>query len=179
MENRRLKRMAGLIVTGLMALAAMLPATAADKPVLKLTPTPAAETTFSVGAIGAFRTERLTHETTLGAGLDAGWQLNRRVSLHGSVVGYETGDWGGLMVDESEVYARAQLWRSTGGGLELYAKGGGARDWERERWGMSAGLGAEWRLSRVVGLGVDYSVRMWAKDGPLDGLLRTSLNFRL
>ena len=78
----------------------------------------------------------------------------------------------GGVVDESELYGRANFVKFANESFTLYGKGGFARDWNDEAWATSVGVGAELRLSKNVGVSADYSIRAWFSDREKDSLAR-------
>lgn len=132
---------------------------------------------ITVAPVAALQTENIVGESRFGAGLDLGFDVNPYVSIHGTAIGYETGQWGGSVVDESELYGRANFVKFKNETFVLYGKGGVQRDWQESLWGFGVGAGAELRLSKNVALGADYTVRAWFKERDKDSLARALVQF--
>ena len=125
---------------------------------------------ITVAPVAALKTENITGQSTFGAGLDLGYNINRFVSIHASSLAFE--DWRGGVVDETEVFGKANFVRFAGEAVQLYGKGGFVRDWGDEAWATSVGLGAELKLSKNIAVGADYSIRAWFSERDKDSLAR-------
>jgi len=125
---------------------------------------------ITVAPVAALKTENITGQSTFGAGLDLGYNINKFVSIHASSLAFE--DWRGGVVDETEVFGKANFVRFAGEAVQLYGKGGFVRDWGDEAWATSVGLGAELKLSKNIAVGADYSIRAWFSDRNKDSLAR-------
>lgn len=125
---------------------------------------------ISVAPVAALRTEGITGASTFGAGLDIGYNINKFVSIHASSLAFE--DWRGGVVDETEVFGKANFVRFAGEAVQLYGKGGFVRDWNDEAWATSVGLGAELKLSKNIAVGADYSIRAFFSEREKDSLAR-------
>ena len=131
---------------------------------------------ITVAPVAALRSADITGPSTLGAGLDLGVAVNPFVSIHGSAVGYESDQWRGGVVDESEFYGKGVFARFADESFRLYGKGGAVRDWGEDLWGFAVGAGAELRFSKNAGVAADYSVRAWFKERDKDAQLRVLVN---
>ncbi len=131
---------------------------------------------ITVSPVAALTHENLTGNGTLSAGLDLGVKVNSFVSIHGSALASEAGDWRGGVVDESEFYGKATFAKFKNETFTLYGKGGAVRDWTASLWGFGVGAGAELRLTKNVSLAADYTIRAWFKDRDKDGQLRGLVN---
>lgn len=125
---------------------------------------------ITVAPVAALKTENITGASTFGAGLDLGYNINRFVSIHASSLAFE--DWRGGVVDETEVFGKANFVRFAGEAVQLYGKGGFVRDWNDEAWATSVGLGAELKLSKNIAVGADYSIRAFFSEREKDSLAR-------
>ena len=125
---------------------------------------------ITVAPVAALKTENITGQSTFGAGLDLGYNVNKFVSIHASSLAFE--DWRGGVVDETEVFGKANFVRFAGEAVQLYGKGGFVRDWGDEAWATSVGLGAELKLSKNIAVGADYSIRAWFSEREKDSLAR-------
>jgi hypothetical protein len=125
---------------------------------------------ITVAPVAALKTENITGTSTFGAGLDLGYNINRFVSIHASSLAFE--DWRGGVVDETEVFGKANFVRFAGEAVQLYGKGGFVRDWNDEAWATSVGLGAELKLSKNLAVGADYSIRAFFSEREKDSLAR-------
>ena len=125
---------------------------------------------ITVAPVAALKTEGITGTSTFGAGLDLGYNINKFVSIHASSLAFE--DWRGGVVDETEVFGKANFVRFAGEAVQLYGKGGFVRDWGDEAWATSVGLGAELKLSKNIAVGADYSIRAWFSEREKDSLAR-------
>ena len=125
---------------------------------------------ITVAPVVALKTENITGTSTFGAGLDLGYNINKFVSIHASSLAFE--DWRGGVVDETEVFGKANFVRFAGEAVQLYGKGGFVRDWGDEAWATSVGLGAELKLSKNIAVGADYSIRAWFSEREKDSLAR-------
>lgn len=186
-------------------LAAAITLSAADtnKPV---TTTTSWLDSVTVAPVGAVRTTDLTGRSEWGAGLDLGYKVNPFVSLHvvnlafegpgqtshsddfkptgkgGHGDGFTTGpnSWGGTAIDETDLLVKAIIGPMSTDKVSVYALAGGLHQWgEDQRWGLSAGGGLEYRLSKNFSLAGDYSVRMFSESlngSSLDSLVRALVN---
>ena len=125
---------------------------------------------ITVAPVAALKTENITGTSTFGVGLDLGYNVNRFVSIHASSLAFE--DWRGGVVDETEVFGKANFVRFAGEAVQLYGKGGFVRDWGDEAWATSVGLGVELKLSKNIAVGADYSIRAWFSERDKDSLAR-------
>lgn len=125
---------------------------------------------ITVAPVAALKTENITGTSTFGAGLDLGYNINKFVSIHASSLAFD--DWRGGVVDETEVFGKANFVRFAGEAVQLYGKGGFVRDWGDEAWATSVGLGAELKLSKNIAVGADYSIRSWFSTRDKDSLAR-------
>jgi len=125
---------------------------------------------ITVAPVAALKTENITGTSTFGAGLDLGYNINKFVSIHASSLAFE--DWRGGVVDETEVFGKANFVRFAGEAIQLYGKGGFVRDWNGEAWATSVGLGAELKLSKNIAVGADYSIRAFFSEREEDSLAR-------
>ena len=125
---------------------------------------------ITVAPVAALKTENITGTSTFGVGLDLGYNVNRFVSIHASSLAFE--DWRGGVVDETEVFGKANFVRFAGEAVQLYGKGGFVRDWGDEAWATSVGLGVELKLSKNIAVGADYSIRAWFSEREKDSLAR-------
>lgn len=148
-------------------------------------PLPAAEnksilTQISVAPVGAYQQAGFTHGPgQWGAGVELGLPINPFVSLRVRNLAFEgRGDWGGSVVDETAVFARAELKPFTADRFFLYGTGGGARHWEIEDWSFGVGLGAEYRFNRNVSLSAGREIRAYFGDHRRDWLTTAALNLR-
>jgi hypothetical protein len=131
---------------------------------------------FLVAPIGAIRTADITGASEWGAGLDVGYKVNPFVSLHVANLTFEGDSWGGLLVDETDLYAKAKFTKFSTDSFTLFGIAGGQRDWVEEDWGFGVGLGASLNFNKHVSLSVDYSLRAWFNRDK-DSLARVALNF--
>lgn len=132
---------------------------------------------ITVAPVAALQTENLVGESHFGAGVDLGFNVNPFVSVHGTALSYDTENWGGSVVDESELYGRANFVKFKNESFVFYGKGGLVRDWQQSLWGFGVGAGAELRLSKNVSLASDYTVRAWFKGRDKDSLARALVQF--
>ena len=132
---------------------------------------------ITVAPVAALKGADITGEHTLGIGLDLGFNVNKYVSIHGTALTYETENWKSGVVDESELYGRANFVKYANESFVLYGKGGVARDWTNDDWALGVGLGAELRLSKHVALGSDYTIRAWFTGTEKDSLARAFVAF--
>lgn len=151
----------------------------------------------TLAPVGALRTAGITGSSEWGAGIDLGAKVNPFVSLHVVNLSFEgNGDsttiktehgsatresdaWGGRLVDETDILVKAKIARFSTESFSLYGIGGGVRDWNGERWGVSVGAGMELAFNKHLSLGADYSVRPYFKavnGSSKDSLLRALVN---
>jgi hypothetical protein len=131
---------------------------------------------ITVAPVGALTQADLNGKGTYSAGLDLGVSINPFVSIHGSALASEAGDWRGGVVDESEFYGKAVFARFKNESFALYGKGGAVRDWTADLWGFGVGAGAELRLTKRFSLAADYTIRAWFKERDKDGQIRALVN---
>lgn len=166
------------IITFLTAVAFAITATAADnqKSILD---------GISVSPVGAYKQEGFTHGPgQWGAGVDLGLPINKFVSIHVRNLAFEgpgqsshgvktgkgfdivtTGQepWGGSVVDETSLYARADFVSFAGEKFRLFGTGGGSRHWESEEWSFGIGVGAEYRFTKNIAASVSREIRAYTK----------------
>lgn len=147
---------------------------------------------ITLAPVGALKTADITGHSEWGAGVDLGVKLNPFVSLHVVNLAFEgpghttveskkgsttTGphSWGGSVVDETALLAKARIARFSTETVSLYGIGGGLRDWTEDDWGFSAGAGVELAFSKRFSLAADYSLRAWFNRDK-DSLLRALVN---
>lgn len=133
---------------------------------------------ITVAPVVALQTEGLTGKSTLGSGVDLGVGINKFVSVHVTGLAYETGDWGGSVVDESEAYVAADLTKFANDTFIVSLKGGAVTDWTEGDYGLSVGLGARIQLSKALSIGSDYSVRAWFAEREKDSLARLFVSYK-
>ncbi len=132
---------------------------------------------ISVAPVAALKGSEITGEHTFGAGLDLGFDVNKFVSIHATALGYETDNWRGGVVDESEVYGKANFVKFANESFVFYGKGGATRDWSGDDWALGVGLGAELRLSKSVSVGADYTINAWFEETKKSSLARALVSF--
>lgn len=132
---------------------------------------------ITVAPVAVLKGADITGEHTFGTGLDLGFNVNKYVSIHGTALTYETEHWQSGVIDESELYGRANFVKYANESFVLYGKGGVARDWTNDDWALGVGLGAELRLSNHVALGSDYTIRAWFNGNEKDSLARAFVAF--
>ena len=133
------------------------------------------EITFA--PVAAIKSEGITGASTFGAGIDIGFDINKFVSIRSSSLAFESDGWHSSVVDETEVYGRANFIKYAKESFVLYGKGGVVRDWNDEAWATSIGLGADLRLHEHVSVGTDYSIRAWFSDRTKDSVARAFVQF--
>lgn len=133
---------------------------------------------LTVAPVVAQRSAGFTGASDLGAGLDIGFNLNKFVSLHVGNLTFENHDWRSAAVDETEIYAKANLARFAKESFLVYGKGGVARDWNDDKWSLAVGLGAQLNLNKTVALVADYTIRS-KFGGSESGLARAGMQFTL
>ncbi len=127
---------------------------------------------ISIAPVAALKGAEITGSHTFGTGLDLGFDVNKFVSIHATALGYETDNWRGGVVDESEIYGKANFVKFANESFVLYGKGGVTRDWSGDDWALGVGLGAELRLSESVSVGADYTVNAWFRETEKSSLAR-------
>lgn len=131
---------------------------------------------ITVAPVAAITQADLTGAGVFSTGLDLGVGINKFVSLHVTALASEAGDWGGSVIDESEVYGKATFARFARETFTLYGKGGAVRDWGEDLWGFGVGAGAELRVHKNISLAADYTIRAWFDDREKDGQIRALVN---
>lgn len=109
-------------------------------------------------AVGVFKSQSF-ESPHYGAGVSAGVQLNKYVTLGLSLISYEDGNWGGSAIDETPLSIRADLLKSDNGKLRLFGIGSGVRDWANDDWGFGVGLGVRLDLTKNFYLESSAQVR--------------------
>lgn len=132
---------------------------------------------IKVAPNAVLKTAGLNGESTFGAGLDLGANVNKSVGLHITAVTFETGDWRNSSVDESEAYCSADLTKFSTETFVPYFKGGGVADWNDCDFGLTVGGGARLQFNKRVALFGDYTLRAWLTEGRgKDGVARVGLD---
>lgn len=122
---------------------------------------------LTVAPFAALKGAEITGENTLGAGLDVGLGVNDFVSIHIANTTLELDGWRSSVVDETEVYGRADFTPFKSNPFVVYGKGGVTRNWDNQAWALGVGVGAQYNFTEKVGLGADYTVNAWF-NGPED-----------
>lgn len=132
-------------------------------------PTPTPPTTdwvskISVSPFGSVSHTDFEGAPTWGAGADIGYHFNKTLSLHGSLVGTETDNWGGTAIDETSVLLRGNIIRFYEDRATIYLLGSADRYWETHKhgdgdWGFGMGAGLEFRFTEKFSIGADYRIR--------------------
>lgn len=133
---------------------------------------------ITVAPVAALTYPDITGSPTFSTGVDLGVGINKFVSIHATAMASEAEDWGGSVIDESELYGKAMFAKFAKETFTLYGKGGVVRDWGESLWGFGVGAGVELRLSKRVSLAGDYTIRAWFDDREKDGQVRALLNFK-
>jgi hypothetical protein len=131
---------------------------------------------INVSAVGAYQQAGLTHgPSEYGAGVDLGLPINKFVSIHCRNLSWEGPDksWGGSVVDETSIYARADFVSFAAEKFRLFGTGGGTRHWNLDDWSFGVGLGAEYRFSKHIAMSAAEEVDALIKN---DKRWRTILN---
>lgn len=131
---------------------------------------------ITVAPVAVLKGSEFTGNHTLGAGIDIGFGVNDFVSIHVANYGFETDGWRSGVVDETEVYAKANFARFANESFVLYGKGGATRDWQAQGWAMGVGLGAQLNLSQSISLASDYTINASFSDAPKYSVIRGLLN---
>ena len=122
---------------------------------------------IDIQTIGVYRSVDF-ESARYGAGALLGVSLNKYVTLGLSLVAYENGSeraWGGAVIDETSLLVQASLLRSDNGKLELFAVGGGARDWQHDDWAFGCGLGTRLNITKRFYAESSAQVRAWIHGG--------------
>lgn len=115
-----------------------------------------------VAPVGIIKYANLTDKPQYGAGAAVGFQLNKYVSLEGTLIGFKSPDnWGGSAIDETDVNANFDLLKAVGGKLSLYGVAGGARDWTASDWGLNIGAGLSYSPIKKVSIFGQYVYQVW------------------
>lgn len=138
---------------------------------------------FTAAPVSALRTDGLSGPSDFGAGLDIGVGVNKFVSIHATALTYENDGWRSSVVDESELYVRADLTKFSTDSFIPFFKGGGQADWNNGDFGLGAGGGARipFTKKQIVSLAGDYTIRAWfsrASRSNKDSLARLYLEFK-
>ncbi len=124
----------------------------------------------SVSPYAAVTHHNITDGQSWGAGADLGVGINKFVSLHALVLGYEDNNWRGPAVDEASLLCKARLVHNANETLSLYGIGGADRDFNTSDWAVGIGLGVELRLAKNISLFGDSRVRAWFSDNRSEDL---------
>ena len=116
----------------------------------------------SVSPFAAFD-HNLERGVDYGAGLDLGYSLSKPVSIHARATSFSNEDWRGAAIDEGALLVRATLFTSNSKGARLYATGGINRQFDKDDWAMSGGLGIGLKLHKNVELLAESQPTIWLK----------------
>lgn len=131
---------------------------------------------FSIAPVAALKTVDLNGKSTFGVGADVGIGINKFVSIHGAAYGFEDPDnWRGGVVDEGELYGRANFVRFAQESFTFFGKGGLNYDFGREDLGFGVGAGLELKFNEYLAAGVDYTIRAHF-DSDKDSLARVFIS---
>lgn len=130
----------------------------------------------TVAPVAVIQTLDLTGASQFGAGVDLGYKVNSFVGVHVVNLAFEQRDWGGSVVDETDLLIRADITKFKINTFTPYFIGGGLYDWNTDSFGMSVGFGGQINFTKNIGAGGDYSVQ-FLEDGGKRGLTKFFLNF--
>lgn len=116
---------------------------------------------ISVSPFGTIVHDGIGDGESYGAGLALSYGVNPFVSVELSAVTYSDNDWRDEAIDESALLVKARLLKDESGKLSLYAIAGADRDWGREEWALSGGIGVQFTVHQNVSIFVDSRVRAW------------------
>ena len=119
---------------------------------------------LSVSPFGTIVHDGIGDGESYGAGLALGYSVNKAVTLELSGTTYSDNDWRDEAFDESAALARFRLLKDETERLSLYGIAGADRDWGREAWALSGGLGVSLAVHKNASIFVDSRVRAWMKD---------------
>lgn len=131
---------------------------------------------ITVAPVAVLKGDGFTGSHTMGAGIDLGASVNKFVSIHVANYGIESDDWRTGVIDETEIYAKANLAKFAGESFLVYGKGGATRDWRAKEWAMGVGLGAQLNFSKAISLASDYTINASFGDAEKYSQIRTLLN---
>jgi hypothetical protein len=132
---------------------------------------------FTLAPVIALKAPNIDGDGILGAGAALSFRVNDFVSLQVHNLAYESNNWRDSTIDETSFLVKADITKFKWNSFVPYFIGGGQRDWTREDWGFSAGVGAQYNFSKKISLGADYSLRAWFnndKDSLARGFLSIS-----
>jgi hypothetical protein len=132
---------------------------------------------ITVAPVAVLKGSEFTGNHTLGAGIDIGFGVNDFVSIHVANYGFETDGWRSGVVDETEIYGKANFARFANESFVLYGKGGATRDWQAQGWAMGVGLGAQLNLSKSISLASDYTINASFGNQPKYSVARALVQF--
>lgn len=132
---------------------------------------------ITVAPVAVLKGSEFTGEHTLGAGIDVGFGVNKFVSIHVANYGYEADGWRTSVVDETEVYGKANFARFANESFLLYGKGGATRDWQAQEWAMGVGLGAQLNINKSISLASDYTINASFGNQPKYSVARALVQF--
>lgn len=119
---------------------------------------------ISVSPFGTIVHDGIGDGESYGAGLALSYGINPFVSLELSATTYSDNDWRDEAIDESALLVKARLLKDESERFSLYAIAGADRDWGREDWALSGGLGVNLKVHQNVSLFVDSRLRAWMAD---------------
>lgn len=133
-------------------------------------------TKIDVAPVAVLQTKDINGASQFGAGVDLGLRVNPWVSVRVVNLAYEQEDWGGSVIDETDLLVRADITALKYNSFTPYFIGGGLYEYETKNFGMSAGLGGQFNFSKNVGIGADYSIQ-FMEEGSKRSLAKAYLKF--
>lgn len=133
---------------------------------------------ITVSAVGALKHENLGGKPIYGTGLDIGLPLDKAgvMSLHVENLAYQTDNWKGSAVDETEIIFGTRVFHQNRISGHLLMSGG--HEWNRDDWGFGAGAAIGYDITKQLSARIAYRVRAWFNDDK-DGIGTLSLNWKL
>lgn len=118
---------------------------------------------LSLTTEGFYRADLSNGGGNWGAGSTVGIKLNKHVTLNIRNIAWESGNWGGSVIDESQAGVSAVLFNAAKGKLTLNAEGNYVRDWNTQDNGIGVGGNLNYAFTKSVSAfgGVQY--RVWNK----------------
>ena len=92
------------------------------------------------------------------AGVDVGFRLNEKVTLHADLMSFAYNEWRGSVVDRASLLGKYELFTSANKAFVVYGLAGGGYNLHSDNWLFTAGLG--------VSLDVTKNLQLFADSRP-------------
>ncbi len=83
-------------------------------------------------------------------GVDVGFKLNDKVSLHADLMSFAYNEWRGSVVDRASLLGKYELFTSANKAFAIYGIAGGGYNLHTDNWLFTAGLGVSYDVTKNI-----------------------------